>query len=143
MYRWWVIPRNGLFNIYLHNTVANDEDRALHDHPWWNMSVVLRGGYWEVIPFTSGIRGSVSADLPYTQRRVWRGPGSIVIRPPTGAHRLEVGPKGSSWSLFITLRRVRTWGFLCPNGWVDWQTFTGASDHMESGTVKGRGCGEQ
>ena len=43
--RWWVIPRNRWFNIYLHEFVRDDDDRALHDHPWWNISIVLRGGY--------------------------------------------------------------------------------------------------
>ena len=32
--RWFVIPRNPVFNIYLHRFLRSDDDRALHDHPW-------------------------------------------------------------------------------------------------------------
>lgn len=31
--RWWVIPRNRFFNVYLHKFLRDDDDRALHDHP--------------------------------------------------------------------------------------------------------------
>jgi hypothetical protein len=34
MLRWWIIPRNKFFNIYLHRFLRSDDDRALHDHPW-------------------------------------------------------------------------------------------------------------
>lgn len=45
--RWWIIPRNKVFNIYLHRFMRSDEDRALHDHPWSNLSILLRGCYAE------------------------------------------------------------------------------------------------
>jgi hypothetical protein len=41
--RWWVIPRNRWFNVYLHQFLRSDDDRALHDHPWANCSILLRG----------------------------------------------------------------------------------------------------
>ena len=39
--RWWLIPRNRWFNVYLHQFKRSDDDRALHDHPWINASIVL------------------------------------------------------------------------------------------------------
>ena len=45
--RWHLLPRNRLFNVYLHNFCRSDDDRALHDHPWVNMSVLLSGSYME------------------------------------------------------------------------------------------------
>lgn len=126
--RWFVIPRNRWFNIYLHNIVRSDDDRALHDHPWWNLSIILRGGYLEVIP-TPGA----------TTKHVWRGPGSIVARRPKAAHRLVVSPYSAPvWTLFITGPRLRAWGFWCPRGWVHWQDFTAGPN----GETVGRGCGE-
>jgi hypothetical protein len=62
-----------------------------------------------------------------------------VFRRPTAAHRLvvkHVDGKGECWSLFITGPRVREWGFLCPKGWVHWQTFTAENDSARVG----RGC---
>src|SRR5271156_1916144 len=47
MRRWWIIPRNRVFNIYLHHFLRSDDDRALHDHPSWNISFILEGAYTE------------------------------------------------------------------------------------------------
>ena len=46
--RWHVIPRNRLLNVYVHKFLRSDDDRALHDHPWWFVSLILRGRYDEV-----------------------------------------------------------------------------------------------
>jgi len=122
--RWWVIPRNRWFNIYLHHILRSDEDRALHDHPWWNVSIILRGGYWEHTP----------------NARIWRSAGSIVPRGGKSAHRLEIDSARAerAVTLFITGPLFRTWGFHCPKGWVPWKDFV---DDRDSGAV-GRGCGE-
>lgn len=134
MRRWYIIPRNRWFNAYLHNIVRSDDDRALHDHPWFNISIVLRGGYTEVMP-----ERQPSANYPVPpDRSVCRGPGSIVMRRPTAAHRLEVGPGTNCWSLFITGPNVRTWGFWCPRGWKSWRDFV---DMTNTGAI-GPGCGE-
>jgi hypothetical protein len=46
MLRWWVIPRNKVFNIYLHNFMRSDDDEALHDHPWaFNLSIIVHSEY--------------------------------------------------------------------------------------------------
>jgi hypothetical protein len=54
--RWWLIPRNRWFNLYLHNILRDDDDRALHDHPWANLSILLRGAYREVTPRGTHLR---------------------------------------------------------------------------------------
>ena len=118
--RWWVIPRNPFFNIYLHRIGRNDDDRALHDHPWWNISIVLKGAYREHMP--DGTR--------VLKRGAW------ALRGATALHRLEV-VKGPVWTLFITGRRVREWGFQCTKGWVHWKDFT-----TVDGRNVGKGCGE-
>lgn len=125
--RWWVIPRNKWFNIYLHNMVRDDEDRALHDHPWLNASVILRGGFWEVVPS--------KARAGYEQLK-WRKPGQVVFRRAKSAHRLmlQTGPsRVPSWSLFITGPVVRKWGFHCPQGWIPWEKFVAAGKPGEVG----------
>jgi hypothetical protein len=124
--RWWLIPRNSVFNIYLHKFMRGDDDRALHDHPWVNCSIVLSGCYDEVTP--SG------------KKR--RGAGSIVFRMATARHRLDLpiinGGISYCWTLFITGPRVRQWGFWCPQGFVHWRDFTSPTDSSKTG----RGCGE-
>lgn len=122
--RWWVIPRNRFFNVYLHKIMRSDDERALHDHPWWNLSIVLRGGYEEIMP----------------RATKWRGPGSVVLRRATAAHRLVIPIRNGGirfcWSLFITGPKIRDWGFHCPQGWRHWKIFVAESD---TGNI-GKGC---
>lgn len=126
--RWWLIPRNRWFNIYLHHFCRSDDDRALHDHPWANCSVLLAGEYTEHTIDAGGIH-----------RRQVLHAGNVRLRL-TGkiAHRIELH-KGACWTLFITGPRYREWGFHCPErGWVHWQEFTAPHD---AGAI-GRGCGD-
>jgi hypothetical protein len=127
--RWWLIPRNRWFNVYLHQILRDDDDRALHDHPWWNVSILLSGGYleWRSHAWSMGI------DV------VWRRAGSVVFRRAKTAHRLTLGyDKVPCWSLFITGPVVREWGFHCPKGWVHWRKFVKPNNPGEVG----QGCGE-
>lgn len=125
--RWWLIPRNRLFNVYLHEILRSDDDRALHDHPWWNCSVVLAGYYIEHTIAAGGIH-----------RREIRYVGRVVFRRATAAHRIEI--VRPCWSLFITGPAVRSWGFHCPEiGWVHWRKFTNPAD---DGATVGKGCAQ-
>ncbi|HET6807233.1 MAG TPA: hypothetical protein VFH59_17490 [Frateuria sp.] len=157
--RWWVIPRNPLFNIYLHQFLRDDDDRALHDHPWPWCSIVLRGEYTEVthpacevdsrdgfVNVTSSVHRDALLTASYEHdrgdvlliaRRTF-GAGSIRFHLPWFAHRLELTTDCPCWTLFITGPRLREWGFHCPRGWVPWQRFTAADD---KGAI-GPGCGE-
>ena len=120
--RWWLIPRNPFCNVYLHEILHSDDDRAFHDHPWQNTSFIIAGGYIEHTP--SGV--------------FHRQAGDVVSRAADALHRLEVIPGQSAISLFITGPTVREWGFDCPKGWVHWSDFVDAGD---KGKI-GRGCGE-
>jgi hypothetical protein len=123
--RWFVIPRNRFFNIYLHNFRRSDDDRALHDHPWANCSILLRGSYTEHSIAAGGVE----------QRRPLSA-GAIRLRlSGRFAHRIEL-THGECWTLFITGPRYRQWGFHCPKGWVHWKKFTATDD---AGAI-GRGC---
>jgi len=118
--RWFVVPKNRFFNIYVHRMEKNDDIRALHDHPWVNCSIILKGGYLEVL----------------SHKQVQRKPGSIVIRLPKTAHRLEIPNGEVCWSLFITGPMVRQWGFKCPQGWRHWQEFV----NLKNPGQVGPGC---
>lgn len=125
--RWFVIPRNPIFNIYLHMFLRSDDDRALHDHPWMNLSILLEGSYTEHTIEAGGIH-----------RMVVRTAGESKFRW-TGriAHRIEL-THGSCWTLFITGPRYRHWGFHCEKqGWVHWKDFTSAD-----GRDIGKGCNQ-
>jgi hypothetical protein len=124
--RWWLIPRNKWFNIYLHHFQRSDDDRALHDHPWWNLSVLLRGTYTEHTISAGGINV-----------RTVRNAGQMKFRYAAEAHRIELH-SGPCWTVFITGPRIREWGFHCPRGWRHWKVFTSG----KNGETIGAGCGE-
>lgn len=134
--RWWVIPRNKWFNIYLHQILHDDDDEALHDHPWHNVSWLLHGRYIEVVPWALGPDGT---------RPLPRKEGSWVFRRATAAHRLVLEKYNTTvypcWTLFFTGPVIRDWGFHCPNGWRYFKDYVKLRDDG-TGTVKGRGCGE-
>jgi hypothetical protein len=128
--RWHLIPRNPVLNIYLHQFLRPDDDRALHDHPWPWASWLLIGEYCEHTIKAGGIH-----------LRTWRRAGSLRVSSPWRAHRIELqqaaGLNLICWTLFITGPRIREWGFHCPHaGWVHWRDFT---DSADPGRV-GRGC---
>lgn len=126
MRRWWLIPRNRWFNVYLHHFLRSDDDRALHDHPWWNLSILLRGRYVEHTISAGGVNVR-------TERRA----GDLKFRGAASAHRIELAD-GPCWTLFVTGPRIREWGFHCPQGWRHWRIFTAGPN----GETVGRGCGE-
>jgi hypothetical protein len=123
--RWWVIPRNRFFNVYLHLFLRSDDDRALHDHPWANCSILLRGSYTEHEILAGGVN-----------LRSVRKAGEWRFRlSGRMAHRVELHD-GPCWTLFITGPRYRQWGFHCERtGWVHWKNFT-----TGDGAGVGKGC---
>lgn len=125
MLRWHLIPRNRWFNVYLHKFLRDDDDRAMHDHPWWFVSIMLAGSYLEHTE-----AGDVRRRRP-----------SVAFRSATHRHRVELtkdsaGDPIPCWTLFITGRKVREWGFWCPRGFVVWTQFVSPIDHGDVG----RGC---
>ncbi len=126
--RWWFIPRNKWFNIYVHEFWRSDDDFALHDHPWWNLSILVEGSYIEHTIAAGGIH-----------HRVTRKMGEVKLRPATAAHRIELIEGQQVRTIFITGRNRRTWGFHCPKGFKPWREFV---EQREGGNQNGAGCGE-
>ena len=116
--RWWLLPRNKYFNIYLHKFAGSDDDRALHDHPWFSCSFLLKGEM-------------IEHQIDGKRYIPWLRP---VFRTAKFAHRLEL-IKGPVWTIFVTGPRIRSWGFHCPKGWRHWREFT-----SDDGVTIGKGC---
>lgn len=102
--------------IYLHRFHRGDEDRELHNHPWFGASLILLGGYIE-------------------ERRVWTPegervasrsfpPGSINLIAPHTFHRVTL-PAGPCWTIFATGPVMQSWGFWCRETGIvtPWRTF--------------------
>ena len=89
-----------LFSIRLHHWISSDDQRYAHDHPWWFITIVLRGGYTDVTEHSE-------EDLPA---------GSVRIRRALHLHKVRVWP-GGCWSILITGRQRRRWGFQVGKKW--------------------------
>lgn len=120
--RWWIAPRNAFANVYLHEFRRSDDDRAMHDHPWANSSLLISGRYIEHTPAGQFLRVE----------------GDFVERSADALHRIELIGGQPTISLFMTGPKIRESGFACENGWVHWPDFLGAS----SDRLRGPGCGE-
>lgn len=137
--RWYLIPRNRWCNVYLHKFVRDDDDRALHDHPWWFVSIMLRGSYLETLQ----ARVYGDAYQTHVETTNHRRAPSLAFRGTAHRHRVTLpkdryGRPLPCWTIVITGAKVREWGFWCPKGFVPWQEFCARDDY---GSV-GRGCGE-
>lgn len=136
--RHWLIPRNRFFNVYVHEFLRSDDDRALHDHPWlFNASWLIDGEYLEHAPAVLG------HTVTHRKAGEWKfrwGPAPHRVELLNGFEPVDgpgwVGMPQRCWTVFITGPVVREWGFHCPNRWVPWREFV---DSRDAGAV-GRGC---
>lgn len=92
--RRWKLLRTPWFQIRVHHILRSDRDDALHDHPAAFVSLVLRGGYEEVVPalqieawWRRTRPQNLAADFAaYLIREV--RPGQVVVRRAADLHRL-------------------------------------------------------
>ncbi len=122
--RWYIIPKNRWFNVYLHQFLKSDDDRALHDHPWVSLSYAVSG-------YAGEIYASLEVEGVYYLRTVRAG--DFIFRRARHTHRMMI-EDGPFVTLFITGPVVRNWGFWCPKGWVSQQEFLGPDGKS------GKGC---
>ena len=105
MTRFYVIPKNPVFNIYLHHIHRSDEG-DLHDHRAANISVVLKGRYYEQVFAARPVDGNAYPRLRVTvvdrlqPRFRWAGT----------PHRLIL-LHGEVWSLFFKFPHTQNWNF--------------------------------
>lgn len=105
MFRWVFIFFG--FSIRVHKWIRSDDKRFMHDHPWSFVTFVLKGEYTDVSP---------SLDVfcePQEPIRETLKAGSFKYRASHHRHYVDV-PKGGAWTLVITGRPKRKWGF-----WID------------------------
>jgi hypothetical protein len=93
----WVLNLNR-FAIRIHRWHRSDDKRYLHDHPFWFITMVIKGSYTDV----SESNGAIIRD----QLKV----GSIRFRPALHKHYVDV-PKSGATTLLITGPPIRNWGF--------------------------------
>ena len=101
--------------VYTHRIYRPDTARAVHDHPWPFLTVILRGGYEEEI------RG----------RRYMRRPGYIGWRGRGFRHRITALRGESALTLVIRGRNNDRWNFYNKAGEaMDWQDYILIPPHV-------------
>lgn len=130
MLRWILWRRFYLGGIYLHEFHHDDDDRALHDHPWLSVSIMLDGEVREVYA-----KGDMdSRDPRRHSARLFRA-GDVIFRGTGMAHRVELLTT-TALTLFFVGPHIKEWGFFCPKGWRHWREYADPADPNKIG----RGC---
>jgi hypothetical protein len=94
----------------VHHWIGPDDDRAFHDHPWWFLTFVLRGGYTDRNP-----GGDDHLRAP-----------AVRFRPALHRHTVVPDADGA-WTVLLTGPIVRPWGF-----WKDGAKFVKANKWFAS-----------
>ncbi len=124
--RRWLFGPTWTWGLRVHCIERSDADRELHDHPFWFVSFILSGGYYE---------------HTLDGRKTWYGPGSLVFRSADTLHRIELSQtprlgtaacarrecckEKPAWTIVLRGRYARRWGFLAGGAWTTWQKFVG------------------
>jgi hypothetical protein len=114
-----------LFGVYLHRIHRPDADRDPHDHPWWFASLVLSGGYHELVwdhPENIG-RLPYGEDTTLRERNRW----SLRTIRRSHAHKITA-VRGQLWTLVLTGPRRSSWGFWTDRGFADWRDYLKVQD---------------
>ena len=106
-----------LIGARVHHILRSDHGRDFHDHPWPYLTIILRGGYYEVRPLFDEL------GLLVGETRTWYGPGNVLLRRAGSWHRLELPAGKTAWTLFCTGPKTQPWGFLTPKGKVYWREY--------------------
>ena len=130
MLRYWLfhLGRSGKHGDYpwigarVHVICSSDDDRAFHDHPWPFISLLLRGSYTELRPYSAelAMQGDPHTKLAceliggHTEvvHKTTRRTGSLAFRRAHDWHMVRLAPGKSAITLFVTLPAVQDWGFL-------------------------------
>lgn len=108
LWRWHLVPRNKLFNVYLHVFIGGDE-KIHHDHPWSSLSVKLWGKLHDHVLFHYWVGPTATS---YVRRQSF-----ITCRPKTHKHFVTLHSKFAI-TLFFTgpLQDDGEWFFYPANG---------------------------
>jgi len=100
--RWAIIFNK--WSVRLHRWYGDDDSRAPHNHPYWFITFVIRGGYDDVSYEVDENKICTVKDMDKLRAFSWR------YRPADHLHQvLNVRP--NTWTILITGPAVARWGF--------------------------------
>lgn len=105
------------FNIYVHYIAKSDEDKHMHDHPWDFISIILWGGYAEILKKVWWKTTNEIEKIEYNVKTY--KPISIIHRPANDFHQITL--LKPTFTLVFTGPRKRTWGYLTVSDWTGYK----------------------
>lgn len=135
------------FSIKYHQILLSD-DVCPHDHPWSFITLMLKGGYYEWTPIEQDDTGKTLAATVAVDNTIevkkWHDVGSLMYRPASWRHRLELKRPVNYYrpvingklmkdpivahTIVITGMVVRDWGFFTKSGWIFWKNYNKKRD---------------
>lgn len=103
LFRWRLLRVRGR-TVYLHHFLGNDWTKDLHDHPKRFITIGIKGSYVE-----ETLKGERLFIAPW-----------LRTFPATYTHRLRAT---NCWTVAITLKPCREWGFWNRGRWIHWQEY--------------------
>lgn len=97
----WTLFDKKFISVKFHKFIKSDID-CMHDHPWSFISIMVWGSYLEETD--NGLS--------------FKGAPCIMFRKATHKHRVLFHKP--CYTVVITFKRVREWGFWTKEGWVKW-----------------------
>lgn len=116
-YRWVFIFFG--YSIRIHKWIRSDDKRYMHSHSWWFLTFVIKGSYIDVSDDIVGYyNGNINRQVGFENNiteHPWRTYDRVKrfqfrFRPSFHTHYVEV-PKGGAWTILITGRPLKKWGF--------------------------------
>lgn len=101
----WVLTVFG-WSLRLHHWTGSDDQRFFHDHAWDFVSLILRGGYYEITPPPDDEDGD---------RVRWCAVGSLRFYKAEHQHKVSLRRNRPCWSLVLSMPRRRNFGFWVNN----------------------------
>lgn len=118
--RYFITPRWFPLRVFVHQIFTPDPDRSMHDHPWDFVTFPL-SGYHEIR--LHDVHGRFNA-------YIW--PWQCHTRPAEYVHSIYQLDKSPTWTIMVTNKARREWGFWVDDKWVHWREYLGLPDEPVS-----------
>jgi hypothetical protein len=121
--------------LMVHRFLPNVEDRDPHDHPRGFWTLVLRCGYWDLVPCPDCGGIPVVMQMPPGECELCKNAGVVVgdvmragvirYRAAEHTHITQSGPRGA-WTVVLMGPMERPWGFLRQGRWWAFRSYEAA-----------------
>lgn len=108
----WQIIQTRWFGIYFHCIYQADKDLHCHDHPWDYISIPLWGRFVERKKVKEGVYEFNPVHF-----------GMIIKRKAEEFHQIYFLNSKKVYTLFLTGRRKREWGYDVNGKWYGWEEY--------------------